>query len=173
MLSRETQLEERLAKTKILIVDDYHHIRKVVRTMLAGIGIRNVEEAPDGAAGLAALPVFDPDIVIVDWDMPLLNGLEFIRLVRMPGASTHADVPIIMLTAHNESWRVIEAARYGVHEFLIKPVSTKNLRDRIVGILERPRAMMQIQDTYVPVPRKVVVLDERLNGPPRQVALKS
>jgi CheY-like chemotaxis protein len=162
MPSKEKKLEERLSELKILIVDDHHHIRKVVRTMLAGMGIRNVQEAPDGAAGLAALPAFDPDIVIVDWDMPLVNGIEFIRLVRTPGASTHADIPIIMLTAHNEYWRVLEAARLGVHEFLIKPVSTKSLRDRITMIVEKPRAMMHIQDSYVPVPRRVVILDDWL-----------
>ena len=159
---KKKTLDERLAATKILIVDDHHHIRKVVRTMLAGIGIRNVEEADNGAEGLSALPAFEPNIVIVDWDMPLLSGIEFVRVVRGSGTSSFTSVPIIMLTAHNELWRVKEATRYGVHEFLIKPVSTKSLRDRIVTILEHPRAMMQIDECYVPVPRRVAVLEDLL-----------
>ena len=149
----ENVIEARLARIKILIVDDHHYIRKVVRTMLDGIGVRHMQEASDGMAALEALPKFEPDVVILDWDMPLIDGLEFVRMVRTPG-SPNPDVPIIMLTAHNEFWRVKEALRYGVHEFLTKPVSTKNLRDRIVAVLQ-PRPMITVQDQYVPAPRGV------------------
>ena len=68
-------------------------------------------------------------------------------------------MPIILLTGHGELWRVKEAARFGVHEFLLKPISTKALLDRIVAVLEKPRAMLNFDGCYVPEPRRLVVLD--------------
>ena len=73
--------------------------------------------------------------MIVDWEMPNIDGAEFVRMVRSPGTFPMPDVPIIMLTGHGDRWRVIEAARIGAHEYLLKPVSTKALLDRIVAIL--------------------------------------
>ena len=69
-------------------------------------------------------------------------------------------MPIILLTGHGDRWRVIEAARLGVHEYLLKPVSTKALIDRIVAVLVKPRKMVQLDDYYGPTPRKLVVLDD-------------
>lgn len=158
-MSVPKHIEARLASTKVLVVDDHHHMRKVLRTMLAALGIRNVYEASDGAAGLDAVLKLSPDVVIVDWDMPVIDGLQFIQMVRSPDEFPVPDVPIILLTGHGDHWRVKEAARFGVHEFLLKPVSTKALLDRIVAVLEQPRPMMRIDGCYVPVPRRLVVLD--------------
>ena len=71
----------------------------------------------DGIAGLDAIRIVAPDLVILDWEMPLLNGAEFVRIVRSPGVFPLPDVPIIMLTAHGERWRVVEASRLGVNEY--------------------------------------------------------
>ena len=98
-------------------------MRKVVRNMLVNLGVKNIHEAPDGIAGLEAIRIVAPDLVILDWEMPLLNGAELVRIVRSPGVFPVPDVPIIMLTGHVERWRVIEASRLGVNEFLKKPVS--------------------------------------------------
>jgi YesN/AraC family two-component response regulator len=134
-------------------------MRKVVRTMLAALGVKTIYEANDGAAGLDALVKLGPDIVIVDWDMPVIDGLQFIQMVRSPGIFPVPDVPIILLTGHGERWRVQEASRFGVHEFLLKPVSTKALLDRIVAVLERPRQMTKFDGCYIPEPRKLFVID--------------
>jgi CheY-like chemotaxis protein len=147
------------ASISVLVVDDHYHTRKVLRTMLAGLGVRTIHEAADGEIGLAAIVQLKPDIVLVDWDMPAVNGLEFIRTVRQPGRFPYPDLPIILLTGHGERWRVIEAARYGVHEYLLKPVSTQALLDRITTILQKPRQMMELERHYVPAPRGVVMLD--------------
>ena len=132
-------LEARLAAIKVLVVDDDHHMRKVVRTMLNTIGVKHVHEAGDGATGLDAVRQFTPDIVFVDWEMPMIDGMQFIRMVRSPGSFPVPDVPIIMLTGHADRWRVLEAARIGVHEYLLKPVSTKSLLERITAVLLKPR----------------------------------
>jgi DNA-binding response OmpR family regulator len=97
--------------------------------------VKEVWEAGDGIDGLEAIRSIGPDIVILDWELPLLNGAGLIRIVRSPGVFPMPDVPIIMLSSHGERWRVIEAARIGVNEYLVKPVSAQALRDRMVSIL--------------------------------------
>jgi DNA-binding response OmpR family regulator len=83
----------------------------------------------------------------------LLNGAEMVRIVRSPGVFPVPDIPIIMLSAHGERWRVVEAVRLGVNEFMVKPVSSKGLLDRIVSILMTPRPIVQLGDYYGPEPR--------------------
>ena len=148
-------LAERLSAIKVLVVDDDHYMRKVVRAMLMSIGVKSIDEADDGAAGLQSIRQLNPDVVIVDWEMPL-DGLKFLRVVRSPGEFPYPDVPIILLTGHADRWRVVEAARLGVHEYLLKPVSTKALFDRIVAVLVRPRKMVKLDGYYGPEPRKLV-----------------
>jgi CheY-like chemotaxis protein len=137
----------------VLVVDDNQYSRKLTRMLLANIGIKKVCEAADGLAGLEAIRSGAPDIVILDWEMPLLNGAEMVRIVRSPGVFPVPDIPIIMLSAHGERWRVVEAVRLGVNEFMVKPVSSKGLLDRIVSILVTPRPIVQLGDYYGPEPR--------------------
>jgi CheY-like chemotaxis protein len=138
----------------ILVVDDSQYMRKVVRNLLVNVGVKNIYEAGDGIAGLEAIRTVVPDLVILDWEMPLLNGPELVRIVRSPGVFPTPDLPIIMLSAHGERWRVVEAVRLGVNEYLVKPVSAKALLDRIVSILAKPRPIVQLGDYYGPEPRK-------------------
>ncbi|MGH6725174.1 MAG: response regulator transcription factor [Pseudolabrys sp.] len=149
------QLAERLAVAKVLIVDDEQYMRKVVRTMLMSIGVRNILEAPDGPAGLDLIRSHVPDVVILDWEMPGLDGPGFVRMVRSPATFSYPNVPIIMLTGHGERSRVVEAVKIGVNEFLLKPVSVKALQDRVTTVLTRPRQIMQNGDYYGPAPRKL------------------
>jgi two-component system, chemotaxis family, chemotaxis protein CheY len=148
-------VEKLMSTIEILIVDDNQYMRKVVRNLLVNLGVKNIHEAADGIAGLEAIRTYVPDIVLLDWEMPLLNGAELVRIVRSPGVFSVPDVPIIMLTAHVERWRVLDATRLGVNEFLKKPVSGKGLLDRIVSILSHPRPMVQIGDYYGPEPRRM------------------
>lgn len=150
-----SRVQNLLQSLTVLVVDDNQYMRKVVRNILVNIGVKNVQEANDGVTGLDAIRMFAPDLVILDWEMPLLNGAELVRLVRSPGVFPVPDVPIIMLTGHVERWRVIEASRLGVHEFLAKPVSGKALLERITAILTQPRVMVRLGDYYGPEPRKL------------------
>ncbi len=147
-------LETRFAATKVLVVDDEHYMRKVVRTLLMSIGVRTVHDAPDGVTGLEAIRTLGPDLVILDWEMPGLDGPGFVRMVRSPQTFPLPDIPIIMLTGHAERARVVQALGAGVNEFLLKPVSCNALRDRLVSVLVRPRPMVQQGAYYGPVPRK-------------------
>ncbi|MBV9260867.1 MAG: response regulator [Pseudolabrys sp.] len=150
-------VEFQIQQLSVLVVDDNAFMRKMVRSLLNNIGVKKIFEASDGIAGLDAIRQFSPDVVILDWEMPLLNGPEFVRIVRSPGVFPLPDIPIIMLTAHGERWRVVEAVKIGVNEFLCKPVSAKGLLDRLVSILAKPRASVQMGDYYGPEPRKLVI----------------
>jgi CheY-like chemotaxis protein len=155
MSMESKQLAERFAAAKVVVVDDEHCMRKVVRTMLLSIGIREVYEAPDGEAGLELIRRLAPDVVILDWQMPGLDGPAFVRIVRSPATFPYPNVPIIMLTGHGERSRVVEAVKIGVNEFLLKPVSVKALQDRMVSVLAKPREVVKSGDYYGPVPRKL------------------
>jgi two-component system, chemotaxis family, chemotaxis protein CheY len=149
-------LAARFAITKVLVVDDEPYMRKVVRALLMSIGVRTIYEAADGPAGLELIRTTAPNVVVLDWEMPGLDGPSFVRMVRSPETFPFPDVPIIMLTGHGERRRVIEAVKIGVNEFLLKPVSSKALQDRLVSVLAKPRPLVKSGDYYGPAPRKMV-----------------
>ena len=140
----------------VLVVDDNQYMRKMVRNLLVNCGIKEIYEAADGIAALDAIRTMAPDVVILDWEMPLLSGAELVRIVRSPGVFPMPDIPIIMLMGHCERWRVVEAVRLGVNEYLTKPVSAKAIYDRLVAIMAQPRAVVQLGDYYGPEPRKLL-----------------
>ncbi|MGA2893930.1 MAG: response regulator [Xanthobacteraceae bacterium] len=150
------QIETIIQSLCVLVVDDNAYMRKIVRNLLINCGVKDIYEATDGIAALDAIRTMAPDAVILDWEMPLLSGPELVRIVRSPGVFPMPDVPIIMLTGHCERWRVIEAVRLGVNEFLTKPVSAKSLYDRLLSIVLQPRPAVQVGDYYGPQPRKLL-----------------
>ena len=151
--ARAEEIKQRLRSLKVLIVEDNAFMRKIVRELLSNIGIRNMTEAADGVAGLEAIRHVMPDLVLLDWDMPFINGFEFTRIVRAPGVFPYSDLPIIMLSGYGERAHVMEAARLGVNEFLKKPVSAKALFQRIVSVMMNPREMIHVDGCYRPAPR--------------------
>ncbi len=87
------QVAERFATTHVLVVDDDANMRKVVRAMLVSLGVRNIREASDGPKGLDAVRSHAPDVVILDWEMPELDGAGFMRMMRSPKTFPYPDVP--------------------------------------------------------------------------------
>src|SRR4051812_36842874 len=86
----------------VLVVDDNAYMRQIVRSLLINIGVKNIHEASDGIEALEVIRAVGPDIIILDWEMPLLNGPELVRIVRSPGVFPTPDIPIIMLSGHGE-----------------------------------------------------------------------
>jgi DNA-binding response OmpR family regulator len=162
--STKSDLDKLLQSVNVLIVDGNQFMRKTVRTLLMNIGVKNVKESADGVSGLEHIRMFEPDLVILDWDLPLLTGPELVRIVRSPGVFPVPNVPIIMLTGHGERWRVVAAASTGINEFLVKPVSAQTLRNRMVSIFAKPREHMQVGNYYGPAPRKLI--DQPMRGAP-------
>jgi two-component system, chemotaxis family, chemotaxis protein CheY len=149
------EVEDLIQSLSVLVVDDNQYMRKMIRNLLVNCGIKDIYEAPDGIAALDTIRTMGPDVVILDWEMPLLSGAELVRIVRSPGVFPMPDIPIIMLSGYGERWRVVEAVRLGVNEYLIKPVSAKALYDRLVAITMQPRPTVQMGDYYGPEPRKL------------------
>lgn len=137
------QISSLFKSTKVLLVDDEFYSRKVIRTLLVSIGVKEIFEAADGAKGLEAIRSVAPDVVLVDWEMPNMDGATFAKSVRSTSGFPHPHVPIIMLTGHSERWRVEEALRLGVNAYLLKPVSGQMLSERLVATLTKPRAVVK------------------------------
>ena len=153
---------------RFLVVDDNQHVRRIIRTLLHGFGVREVYEAADGAAGLDAVQNFLPDFIITDWVMPLFDGLEFVQMIRQPDSNLNPYVPIIMLSAHSERHRVLEARDAGVNDFLCKPISAKSLHQRISAILLSPRPFIRATSYFGPDRRRQTAA-VAYRGPERRV----
>jgi len=148
------QIDKMIEQLGILVVDSSQYTRKLTRTMLMNIGAKTVYEAADGVAALDLIRTANPDVAIIDWDLPVLSGPQVIKIVRSPGVFPKPNLPIVMLTQSAQRSRVHAAMNLGVHEFLLKPTSPKALRDRLLSILVKPRPMVQIGKSYVPQPRR-------------------
>jgi CheY-like chemotaxis protein len=159
-------IEAAIQSLCVLVVDDNQYTRKLIRNLLVNSGIKDIYEAADGIAALDMIRTVAPDVVILDWEMPLLSGAELVRIVRSPGVFPMPDIPIIMLTGHCERWRVVEAIKLGVNEYLTKPVSTKALYDRLISITTKPRPSVQLGDYYGPAPRNLAAEPAEDIGPP-------
>jgi CheY-like chemotaxis protein len=148
-----TPIKKLLQDLNILIADNNAYMRRLTRTMLMNLGARSMSEAGDGLAALESIRTYDPDVMLLDWDMPVLNGMEVMRIVRSPGLFPRSNLPIIMLTNRAQRSSVVEALRAGVHEFVLKLTSPKALHDRLMSIVIKPRPMQKLGNFYVPKPR--------------------
>ena len=150
------QIDKLLNGLVILVVDDNPYSRKLLRMMLINLGAKSIYEASDGVSALDLVRTADPDVMILDWEMPVLSGAQVVRIIRSPGVFPRPNLPIIMLSAHGQRARVMAALKLGINEFLVKPVSPKALQDRLVSVLVNPRPMMLIGGKhYVPQPRRL------------------
>src|SRR5262245_45484278 len=142
----------------ILVADHNPHMRKLTRMMLTSIGAKSVCEAADGLAAVDVIRHVNPDVMLLDWDMPVLSGPQIMHIVRSPGVFAKPNLPVVMLTDVASRSRVHEAMRLGAHEFLLKPTSPKGVRDRLNWILARAGSLVRIGIYYVPKPRRPVLV---------------
>jgi two-component system, chemotaxis family, chemotaxis protein CheY len=132
-----------LGSIHILVVDDNPHMRTIVVAILRGVGIGTIKEASDGADALDVMRNGIPDIVICDLNMAPIDGVDFTHMIRTAPDSPFPFVPIIMMTGHTERSKVMAARDAGVNELVAKPISAKTLLDRIVAVIDRPRAFVK------------------------------
>ena len=153
----------------LLIADGNSYASRLTRIMLTNVGVKMIHEVQDGAAALEAIRAINPDVMILEWDIPVLDGREVMRIMRSPGLFPKPNLPVIMLTDYGLSSRLNEALYLGVHEFLVKPISSKTLQQRLIGILFKPRPMVLTGGFYVPLPRRSIDRDELIGS--QQVVL--
>jgi two-component system, chemotaxis family, chemotaxis protein CheY len=137
----------------VLVVDESLYIRRILRDMLTRVGLKRILEAPDGAEALGVLGESKPDLVILDWDLAILSGEEFIRLTRTPSTSPAPTVPIIVMLSKPRRAAVDRAVALGVNEIVAKPFSPKVLWSRLDEVINRPRPYLQIKGLLRPVGR--------------------
>jgi two-component system, chemotaxis family, chemotaxis protein CheY len=154
------QIEKALEGVVVLIADSNAYTRRLTRMMLTNLGCKAIYESADGLAAIDAVRTINPDVMILEWDMPILDGREVMRIVRSPGVFPKPNVPAIMLSDRGLRSRVTTAIRLGVHEFLVKPISPKTLQQRLLGIVLKPRPMVRAGRYYIPMPRRRVDLKE-------------
>ena len=112
---------------KVLVADDSGVMRKIIIRSLNAVGVTDVVEAGDGKEGWAAFQADAFDIVLTDWNMPEMTGLDFLKQIRGSGST----VPVIMITTEGERGKVIEAIQAGVTDYLCKPFEADELRDKL------------------------------------------
>lgn len=119
---------------KILVVDDFQVMRKVVITCLAQLGYKNIVEATDGVEAFDAMNAQAFDFVITDWEMPNMSGIELLREIRK--SEDFKKIPVMMVTAEGLQENVIEAIRAGVNNYIVKPIDVDALREKMMKIFE-------------------------------------
>jgi two-component system, chemotaxis family, chemotaxis protein CheY len=142
----------------LLVADSNHYMRKIIRAMLRGFGITNIREAADGALALEELNTHLIDLMIADYALETLNGVELTELIRGAEDSHNRFVPIIMLSAYTEKWRIEGARDAGVTEFLRKPLCAQDLYLRLQEVIMHPRSFVRTPRYFGPDRRRRVTL---------------
>ncbi|WP_022662344.1 chemotaxis response regulator CheY [Paucidesulfovibrio longus] len=114
---------------RILVVDDFSTMRKIIKNILRQLGFENVVEADDGTTAWETLNKDNIDFIVSDWNMPKMTGIELLRKVR--GSEEYADVPFLMVTAEAQQENIIEAVQAKVSNYIVKPFTPETLGDKI------------------------------------------
>lgn len=120
---------------KILIVDDFSTMRRIIKNLLRDLGFNNTFEADDGNTALPMLKNGDYDFVVTDWNMPGMQGIDLLKEIRKDQALCH--IPVLMVTAEAKREQIIEAAQSGVNGYIIKPFTAATLKEKLEKIFER------------------------------------
>lgn len=143
-----------LDRLRVLLVDDNSHMITIVKTLLRGYGIKNFDEARDAVEAFDIARSEPIDFIVVDYQMDILDGADFVRLVRNAEDSANPYIPIIMLTAYSERSRVEAARDAGVTEFLAKPVNAIDLYRKVASIINSPRPFIRTSNYFGPDRRR-------------------
>lgn len=133
----------RLEVLRVLVVDDNMHMASILRTVLNSFGIRNIDEVRGAVEALELIRTRSYDFLLLDYNMPILDGIEFTRLVRTGRDHNQQMIPIIMITGFTERSRVIAARDAGITELCVKPVTARDLWNRIAEVVNAPRPFIR------------------------------
>lgn len=153
-------------RVRVLIVEDNPHMSAILRTILQGFGVRTIHECRDAETALNNMAAFNPDILLADLLMGEMDGLELAAHIRNDENSPNKYLPIIMVTAHSERPRVLQAINVGVNEYLAKPVRPIDLFERMISLIERPRRFVRAPNYFGPDRRRRQ--EARYEGPWRR-----
>ncbi|MBM7456580.1 two-component system chemotaxis response regulator CheY [Oceanisphaera litoralis] len=120
---------------KILIVDDFSTMRRIIKNLLRDLGFNNTHEADDGTTALPMLKSGDFDFVVTDWNMPGMQGIDLLRAIRADDRLKH--LPVLMVTAEAKREQIITAAKAGVNGYVVKPFTAGTLKEKLEKVFER------------------------------------
>lgn len=123
---------------KILIVDDFSTMRRIIKNLLRDLGFTNTQEADDGSTALPMLQNGDFDFLITDWNMPNMPGIDLLKAVRAD--DNLKSLPVLMVTAEAKRDQIVAAAEAGVNGYIVKPFTAETLKEKIEKIFERIEA---------------------------------
>ena len=155
-------------KLSVLVVEDTAPMRKLVTSVLSTLGVGTILTANEGKQGFDVFCKELPDIVIADWHMVPVSGIEMVREIRTNALSPNKTVPVIMMTGYSAMPRVAEARDTGTTEFLVKPFSANDLARRIAHVINQPRDFIETEDFFGPDRRRRAI--EGYAGPFRRGA---
>jgi two-component system, chemotaxis family, chemotaxis protein CheY len=137
-----------LSGLRVLVIDDHAFSRHVGMAALRSLNIKTLAEAETASEGLGLIQTFAPDLILVDWVMEGMDGITFVKTVRGNKGTNARFLPIIMVSAYAELWRVREARDAGCNEFVVKPFAARTLYAKIRTIIENPRPFVDVPDGY-------------------------
>ncbi|AVJ57271.1 chemotaxis protein CheY [Idiomarina sp. OT37-5b] len=120
---------------KILVVDDFSTMRRIIKNLLRDLGFTNIQEADDGNTALPMLQQGDFDFVVTDWNMPGMQGIDLLKEIRKDDKLSH--LPVLMVTAEAKREQIIQAAQAGVNGYIVKPFTAATLKEKLDKIFER------------------------------------
>ena len=120
---------------KILVVDDFSTMRRIIKNLLKDLGFSNIQEADDGSTALPMLQQGDFDFVVTDWNMPGRQGIDLFRAIRADDKLKH--LPVLMVTAEAKKEQIVAAAQAGVNGYVVKPFTAATLKEKLDKIFER------------------------------------
>jgi len=120
---------------KILIVDDFSTMRRIIKNLLRDLGFTNTVEADDGNTAVPILNAGGIDFLVTDWNMPGMQGIDLLKYVRAD--EKLSTMPVLMVTAEQKREQIIEAAQAGVNGYIVKPFTAATLKEKIDKIFER------------------------------------
>jgi len=153
-------------RLKVLVVDDNVHMRKLVYTIVQAFGVSQIFEAESGERAWTVLREQNPDIVILDWIMEGMSGLELTRKIRTDPDTPNSFVPVIMLSGNTALDQVRMARDHGINEFIAKPVSAKTMMQRLTAVIEHPRPFVRTKAYFGPCRRRRITGEYQ--GPERR-----
>lgn len=153
-------------KLSILVVEDTAPMRKLIASVLETMEVGTIYTAEDGESGYEQIKKHNPDIVVSDWHMEPVNGIELTHEIRTNTLSPNRMVPVILVTGYSALTRVAEARDAGVTEFLVKPFSANDLAKRIAYVINKPRDFIDCEHYFGPDRRRRVNPDYK--GPMRR-----
>ena len=142
-----------LSPLRLLVVDDNRHMRELVTAILNALEMTQIRLACDGSEAFEILKAHEVDLVITDWLMDPVCGIELIKRIRTSTESPDPFLPVIMISSYSTPDRVLEARNAGINEFLVKPLSPKSLYQRIANLVEKPRPFIRSKGYFGPCRR--------------------